>query len=594
MDAPAGGGSAEDHLERPPEAAILHPELEQRDPTARAERSDVTQAHPCPAPDRACEVRVRQAGVGRPRPRVRSAPSEHEVGASLTDRCGDEVGVGRVEGAIGVHEAHDVVSGGEQPGEARRTEAPLRLVHDGGTVSGGDLGRAVHGAVVDDDRSPLDGHPTEHPRKRSGLVEHRQDQVHPGRTVVVATLSGWVALVAGVRLWGLWLAGHGRDLTLGAVPLFGHWDVRLGVRIVPAVVVAALVVAVAPRVVAALPWRRLVAVAAVVTVAWATSLALIDSDGLVHGVQSRHEYLPFARHIGDLPGFLRTFTDRLPEYPTHVKGHPPGMVVLLRLLDHFGLAGRGWVAALVIVGGGVAVAATLVLLRAVAGEAAARHAAPFLPVAPLAIWIASSADALFAGVALTGAAVVAVAARRDSAYLAFGAGMVLGIACHLSYGLVLVAPLALVALRPRPRLVVPIVSGALAVTALFVAAGFRWWDGLFATQRAYADGAAANRPWWFFVVANVAVVAIAVGPVVVVGLARLRGSAWLVVGSVAVAIGLADLSLLSKAEVERIWLFLTIPLVVAAAAHAGPRLRWWLGAHVLGGLLLAVTLDAGW
>jgi len=50
------------------------------------------------------------------------------------------------------------------------------------------------------------------------------------------------------------------------------------------------------------------------------------------------------------------------------------------------------------------------------------------------------------------------------------------------------------------------------------------------------------------------VVALAVGPAVVVALVRLRGRPWLALSPVLAALLLADVSGLSKAEVERIWL----------------------------------------
>jgi hypothetical protein len=278
------------------------------------------------------------------------------------------------------------------------------------------------------------------------------------------------------------------------------------------------------------------------------------------------------------------------------------MVVLLALLDRFGLGGDRWIAALVIAGGAVAAVAALVLARQVAGEVVARRAAPFVATMPAAIWIASSADALFAGVVLTGVALVALAcARRDrmgDAQALLG-GVLLGVALHLSYGLVLVGPLVLavaVASRgPRVRSLAIAVIGASAVTAAFLAAGFAWWRGLLATHDAYYAGIASHRPYSYFVVANLAALAFAVGPVVAVGVARLRGALWWLVGPVLAAVAIADLSGMSKAEVERIWLFLAIPLGVATASlPAGARGRGWLAVQCAAGIVLAVTFAAGW
>jgi hypothetical protein len=58
----------------------------------------------------------------------------------------------------------------------------------------------------------------------------------------------------------------------------------------------------------------------------------------------------------------------------------------------------------------------------------------------------------------------------------------------------------------------------------------------------------------------------------------------------------ADATGLSKAEVERIWLFLAIPLGVAAAALATSPVatRRWLAVHVAGGIALATSFRAPW
>src|SRR5207253_8091575 len=73
------------------------------------------------------------------------------------------------------------------------------------------------------------------------------------------------------------------------------------------------------------------------------------------------------------------------------------------LLSRVGLPGPGWAAALCIGAGATAAPSVLASLRRVeggaAGEALTRRAAPFVAAAPAAIWMATSADALYAGVA---------------------------------------------------------------------------------------------------------------------------------------------------------------------------------------------------
>lgn len=106
----------------------------------------------------------------------------------------------------------------------------------------------------------------------------------------------------------------------------------------------------------------------------------------------------------------------------------------------------------------------------------------------------------------------------------------------------------------------------------------------------YCQGVASDRPAWYFLWANVAALAIAVGPAVVLALVRLGrrrvrrrwtgGSrvALLAVSS-ALALLVADLSLLSKGEVERIrlpfmpWLTLATVLLVGPPGPVAGRRR---------------------
>lgn len=85
--------------------------------------------------------------------------------------------------------------------------------------------------------------------------------------------------------------------------------------------------------------------------------------------------------------------------------------------------------------------------------------------------------------------------------------------------------------------------------------GFGWLQGLEATEALYRAGVSSSRPYDYFVVNNLAAFALALGPAAAPGLMRLPGSrlVW-IVGGALVAVAAADLSGLSKGEVERIWL----------------------------------------
>ena len=111
-------------------------------------------------------------------------------------------------------------------------------------------------------------------------------------------------------------------------------------------------------------------------------------------------------------------------------------------LDRIGLGGGAWEGLLCVVVGSSAAAAVIVAVRALNDEQTARKVAPFVSTAPTAILIGVSADGYFAGVAAWGIALLALAVRgtvRRPALAAAGAGVLVGWAVYLSYGLVLMA-----------------------------------------------------------------------------------------------------------------------------------------------------------
>ena len=163
-------------------------------------------------------------------------------------------------------------------------------------------------------------------------------------------------------------------------------------------------------------------------IVWAIALGLNDGWRGLTDPLVRLQYIRTVPKVGNPFSFLSTFTDRLPGYNIHTKGHPPGMVLVLWALDRVGLGGVGANLALVLAGGAASVAAVMVAVREVAGEAAARAAAPFLVLAPAAIWW-SSGDAFFAGVSAWAITLVVLATGtegRRSDRLALAGGLLFG------------------------------------------------------------------------------------------------------------------------------------------------------------------------
>jgi methylthioxylose transferase len=247
------------------------------------------------------------------------------------------------------------------------------------------------------------------------------------------------------------------------------------------------------------------------------------------------------------------------------------------------------------------VPAALIALRAVAGEDAARRAAPYLVLLPAAVWIAISGDALFMGVGAWAVATTVLAltdSGRRSDLLAVAGGVLFGLCAFLSYGLVLLAviPLTLAVTRRRVRPMAIAGAAAATVAAGFLAAGFWWLDGFLATREQYLSSVAQHRPYDYFLLNNLAAFAIAAGPVAALALARLRDpGAWVLVVGAAAAVGIADLSGMSKGEVERIWLpFLPWIMLATSALPPGRSTRALLAAQAACGIAVQVSVRTLW
>jgi hypothetical protein len=424
--------------------------------------------------------------------------------------------------------------------------------------------------------------------------------VRPHRGMAPIAVAAWALAILAVHLWGRWLQARGHRLFVNLPPLVGHLDPRLAWQGLGALALAPVAVRWGPRLADRLPWRTLLWVAFGAAAAWALALALTEGvGGVLRSPSSPRDYLHDVPLIGSPARFLSTYVDRIDAYSTHVRAHPPGMVLLAWSLARLG-GGPAWMAAFEIASAAAAVPAALLALREVAGEARARAAAPFLTFAPAAITVASSGDAFFAGVGAWAVALVVLATGRAGwrADLLSGTGALLfGATAFLSYGLVLlgVIPLAVAAVRRRPRPILVGMLGALPVFATFAAAGFWWIDGLHATRVEYAESVARFRPYAYFVIANLVTFPIVLGPAVTKGIGRVRGrGAWALLGGALVAVALADLSGMSKAEVERIWLPFAPWVLPSAAWIPSSDRRAWLGVNVATGLALELLVSQPW
>ncbi|MFG3524067.1 hypothetical protein ACGF5S_27695 [Nocardia nova] len=447
----------------------------------------------------------------------------------------------------------------------------------------------------------------------------------------IACAAAATILVAAAFLVPRISTPHYREsLYAAAAPIFGSWLPHIGWGTGPAIAIAVAVVLYGPRLAATLTWRRLLPATWVTALAWAFSLAMVDGwqRGFAGRLTTMHEYLHEVGGVHDIPAMLRGFSGRILDYQpdswtTHVSGHPPGALLVFVWMDRIGLGGGAWASTLCVLVGCSASMAVLVAMRALGAEGRARAAAPYLALAPAAIWLAVSADAFFAGVVAWAVAALAVGlgGARPRPLILFVSGVLFGFGIYLNYGLVLMAvPAAAVALLRGVRAVWPAALGVLAVVAAFTLSGFWWLEGYHLVVQRYYQGIATTRPVSYWIWGNLAATVCAIGLASAAALHRLPGAlhlpaltqiraapaaafarwraradpAALLALAALTGLLLADLSGLSKAETERIWLPFDIWVIGGTAFLPAHTVRAWLTVQAVGTLVLAHLVLTNW
>jgi hypothetical protein len=413
--------------------------------------------------------------------------------------------------------------------------------------------------------------------------------------------------------------GSGVIIFAAAPPLFADWLPHIGPGSLIAILIAAGVVLWGPAVAARLSWRRALAAGYWASLAWIFSLAMVDGweRGFAGRLTIPQEYLHEVPGITDIPRMLREFSSRILDFQpnswtTHVSGHPPGATLVFVWLDRIGLHGGAWASTAVVLVGALAAVSVPATIALLGRREQARAVLPFAVLTPGAVWMGVSADGMFTGVTSTGIALLALSAagfkreRRYAVPAAIAAGVLLGFGIFLSYGLILLGlvALAVLVLGRQWRVAVPACAAALGVVFAFALAGFWWVAGYHLVVERYYQGVALVRPYSYWVWADIAAVAVAAGPAVVAAARRGVADAFLqrksVFGDPVVLLGLAalltivcaDLSGLSKAETERIWLPFGVWLLPMTALL--PRRTWWLAGQAATALAVNHLLLTGW
>jgi methylthioxylose transferase len=295
--------------------------------------------------------------------------------------------------------------------------------------------------------------------------------------------------------------------------------------------------------------------------------------------------------------FLDRFAELVPSLPVHAAGHPPGLLLTMHAL---GIESAGGLAALTIGAGALSGPLAYLLARQVLDDRRARLAALLLALAPGALLFgATSADAVFMSLGLLAAWPLAA---RSWAARAAGAAL-LAAGSFFAWSLLAVgAWAAILTLRRdglRPAVALSVLCGAalLAFYALvYAASGFDPIGTLRATEEVYRAGVASIRPYWFWLLGSPAAFLLVLGlPLSWLALRALATGETTAIAIFAVIATAAVLGF-TKAETERIWLFLAPFVCLAAAAATSERtpLRPLLGALAAQAVLYEVAWETVW
>jgi hypothetical protein len=312
--------------------------------------------------------------------------------------------------------------------------------------------------------------------------------------------------------------------------------------------------------------------------------------------EGRTEYLPGLPFLdGGVGPFLRHFPSLIASLPDQVAGHPPGLLLTLHWL---GIDTAGGAAALVIGVGALATPLLYLLARELTDEAEARVAALLFVFVPTSLlYGATSADALFATLGVAAAA--ALAARRPWARVG-GAGL-LALGAFFSYALLAVGAWSALVRWRREGLgaalrLAAICAAVLAAAylALYLATGFDLVAAIRATDTNYHAGIARLRPYLFWLFGSPAAYVLMLGPVAWFAARSLAAKEATAV-ALAVVVAISAVGGYSKAETERIWLFL-VPFACLAAARSlqARRVPLVLAAACAQAVLIEIFLYTKW
>jgi methylthioxylose transferase len=309
--------------------------------------------------------------------------------------------------------------------------------------------------------------------------------------------------------------------------------------------------------------------------------------------EGKNEYLPSLAAFDYGPRFvLDRFAELVPSLPVHSAGHPPG---LLLTMHYLGLDTSPKLTAFIIGVGALSAPLTYALgRRSFAEERTARIAGVLAAFSPAMLHFgATSADAVYLTLGLLAA--IGLVSKR-----AWVGALVLAIVSLFAWSLLAIGAWAAILVLARDGMKAAIKLGAIigavliAFLALFAAAtGFDPIGTLRATGRVYEVGIASRRPYayWFFGSPTAFLLILGV-PIAWLALKRLAQAAPEALAIFAV-LAISSVLGFTKAETERIWLFL-VPFVLLAAAPLVRRPQLLVALLALQAVSYELVFDTLW
>jgi methylthioxylose transferase len=288
-------------------------------------------------------------------------------------------------------------------------------------------------------------------------------------------------------------------------------------------------------------------------------------EGAFH--EGPNEYLPGLPTLGyGVRFYLDRFAEMATSQPVNVAGHPPGPLLLM---DALRITTAGGLAALCIVAGASCAPLAHRLSWTLDDEPTGRIAGLLCALSPALVLLGvSSYDVVFAAI---GALAACLLVARSPWWRAAGL-VVFALATLMSWALLAIgAWAAIVAWRRegwRAALVLAAACGVAVLVldgALALATGYDPVGALAATKQVYDNSLATRRPYLFWVFGSPVAWAVMTGvPIIGAALAGLVARRPAAI-ALAVVVLVAALGGFTKAETERIWLFM-VPLACVAAA----------------------------